>query len=64
MHQGSESGYVHGCKCRACLDAHAVRQREYRADTKAKTARMKLELAELRAWRDSVLASAPAGIPQ
>jgi hypothetical protein len=61
MHQGSESGYVHGCKCRACLDAHAVRQREYRADTKAKTARMKLELADLRDFKARVLSAVGQG---
>jgi hypothetical protein len=60
--QGSESRYVHGCRCEECLQAHAVRQRRYRADAKIKADQMKLELVELRAFRDqfiSLAAQAP-----
>ena len=63
MHEGSESGYVHGCRCANCLKAHAATQRAWRAKKKIETDALKLELEQLRAWRDQMLASAPSGEP-
>lgn len=57
-------GYSNGCRCRDCLDAWAAHQRRYRADAKVKADQMKLELEQLRAWRDQMLASAPSGSAQ
>jgi hypothetical protein len=57
MHEGSESGYVHGCRCRNCLAAHATAQRKHRAKTKVKTDRMKLELGALREYYATVEAA-------
>lgn len=72
MHEGSEGRYVHGCRCRPCLDAHAAVQREYRAGVRVREAQMKaefaamqIELEQLRQWRDMMFASAPlSGSPQ
>ena len=49
------AGYVHGCKCRICLDGHAARQREYRAGVKVKTEAMKAELTRLRALEQRMI---------
>jgi len=54
-HKGG--GYRAGCRCTECVEKHRVQGNNYyRA--------MKLELESLRAWRDTVVGTAPTGSPQ
>ena len=53
-------GYTNGCRCEDCHREHLDRQAAWRATTKLRAAALQAELAALRAWRDSVMATAPA----
>lgn len=55
------AGYVHGCKCRVCLDGHAARQRQYRAEVKIRTDAMKAEFSRLQAFEQRMLAALGQG---
>jgi hypothetical protein len=54
-HKGG--GYRSGCRCTDCVEKHRVQGVNYYRSLKA-------ELLELRAWRDSVVSTAPSGSTQ
>jgi hypothetical protein len=58
-------GYPAGCRCDPCRLAHNRRQREYsKTHRRPSVAKLNAELAELRAFRDGVLAARAVGREQ